>query len=90
MNTIQKVSTVTQFDFIEKLETRKVESEPYEIGNVIEEVANLARKINLEVKSENVQELLDAQYQELTIDELIEIHEQDQDIEELESVDTFN
>ncbi|GFW70838.1 integrase catalytic domain-containing protein [Trichonephila clavipes] len=57
-----------------------------EIGNVIEEVVtrDLARQINLEVDSDNVQELLDSRNQELTIDELPEKHEQDR--EELESL----
>ncbi|GFU63694.1 hypothetical protein TNCV_1509732 [Trichonephila clavipes] len=40
-----------------------------------------ARQINLKVDSDDVQELLDSHNQELTIDELIEMHEQDQDIE---------
>ncbi|GFV16578.1 hypothetical protein TNCV_4417671 [Trichonephila clavipes] len=58
-----------------------------EIGNVIEEVAYHARKINLEVNSDDIQELQDSHNQELAIDELIEMHEQEQDIEELESLD---
>ncbi|GFV29352.1 dachshund homolog 1 [Trichonephila clavipes] len=49
--------------------------EPDEIGNLIEEVVNLARKINLEVDSDDVQELLGSNNQELTIDELIEMHD---------------
>ncbi|GFX10029.1 uncharacterized protein TNCV_4101681 [Trichonephila clavipes] len=61
--------------------------EPNEIGNVIEEVVDLARQINLEVDSDGVQELLDFYNQELTMDELIEMHEQEQDIEKLESLD---
>ncbi|GFU34786.1 hypothetical protein TNCV_2319821 [Trichonephila clavipes] len=44
-----------------------------------------ARQINLEAVSDDVQELLDAHNQEPTIDNLIEMHEQD--IEELESLD---
>ncbi|GFW82791.1 hypothetical protein TNCV_3493611 [Trichonephila clavipes] len=44
-------------------------------------------QINLEVDSDCVQELQDSRNQELTIDELIEMHEQEQDIEELESLD---
>ncbi|GFX71642.1 hypothetical protein TNCV_2696301 [Trichonephila clavipes] len=50
------------------------------IGNVIE-VVDLSSQINLEVDSYDVQELLDSNNQELTMDELIEIYEQD--IEEL-------
>ncbi|GFW82425.1 nose resistant to fluoxetine protein 6 [Trichonephila clavipes] len=59
--------------------------EPDEIGNVIEEVVDHAGKRNLEVDSDDAQELLDSHNQELTIDELIEMHEQD--IQELESLD---
>ncbi|XP_023220465.1 tigger transposable element-derived protein 1-like [Centruroides sculpturatus] len=61
--------------------------EPDEIGNVIEEVVDLARQINLEVDSDDLQELLDSHNQELTIDELIEMREQEQDIEEPDSLD---
>ncbi|GFV66301.1 hypothetical protein TNCV_2737151 [Trichonephila clavipes] len=46
---------------------------------------DLAWQINLEVDSDDVAELL--QNQELTIDELIEMHKQEQEIEELESLD---
>ncbi|GFV87986.1 hypothetical protein TNCV_3241361 [Trichonephila clavipes] len=46
---------------------------------VIEEVVNLSKQINLEVDSDDVQELLDTHNQELTMDE--------QDIEELESLE---
>ncbi|GFT33779.1 hypothetical protein TNCV_4382921 [Trichonephila clavipes] len=55
--------------------------EPYEIGSVIEEVVDLARQINLEMNSDNIQELLDSRNHRLTIDELIEMHEQEYDIE---------
>ncbi|GFW13193.1 hypothetical protein TNCV_4120941 [Trichonephila clavipes] len=44
--------------------------------------------VPLKVDSDDVQELLDSHSQELTMDELIEMHEQD--IEELESLDQFN
>ncbi|GFX81802.1 uncharacterized protein TNCV_2570031 [Trichonephila clavipes] len=57
--------------------------EPNDIGNVIEEV-DLARKINLEVDRDDLKELLHSFNQELITAELIEIHEQEQDIEELE------
>ncbi|GFT28152.1 hypothetical protein TNCV_645251 [Trichonephila clavipes] len=60
-------------------------SELDEIFNVIEEVVNLVRHINLVVYSDNVQELLYFHSEEQTIDELIEMHEQQQGIEELES-----
>ncbi|GFU61252.1 tigger transposable element-derived protein 1 [Trichonephila clavipes] len=46
------------------------------------------RKINVEVDSDDVQELMDSHNQEQTIDKLIEIHEHDQAIEELECFDT--
>ncbi|GFW39015.1 hypothetical protein TNCV_1830071 [Trichonephila clavipes] len=50
-----------------------------------EEIVDLARQINSQVDSDGVQELEDYHNQELTMDELIEMHEQD--IEELESLD---
>ncbi|GFX93768.1 hypothetical protein TNCV_1589441 [Trichonephila clavipes] len=53
--------------------------EPDEISNVIEEVVDLARQINLEVDSDDVQELLDSHNQELPIEKM---HEQN--IEELQ------
>ncbi|GFV71091.1 transposase [Trichonephila clavipes] len=56
-----------------------------EIGNVVEEVVDLARQINVEVDSNDVQERMHYHNQELTIDELMKMHEQEQDIEELES-----
>ncbi|GFX25862.1 DDE_3 domain-containing protein [Trichonephila clavipes] len=49
----------------------------------IEEFAYLTRQVNLEVYSVDVQELLDFHNQELVIDELIEMHEQKQDMEEV-------
>ncbi|GFV62999.1 hypothetical protein TNCV_3177921 [Trichonephila clavipes] len=45
-------------------------------------------KIHFEVDSDDVQELLDSHSQELTI-EIKEMHEREQDIEELESFDQF-
>ncbi|GFW84346.1 hypothetical protein TNCV_1132151 [Trichonephila clavipes] len=60
-----------------------------EIGNLIEEVVDLDREINVEGDRDDIQELLDSHYQALTIDELIEMHEQEQHIEELESFDTI-
>ncbi|GFX50988.1 integrase catalytic domain-containing protein [Trichonephila clavipes] len=56
-----------------------------EIGNVIEEVVDLPRQINLYVDSDDVQELLDSHNRELAIDELIEMYEQEQDIEQLKT-----
>ncbi|GFS62578.1 hypothetical protein TNCV_1263311 [Trichonephila clavipes] len=61
--------------------------EPDTIGNEIKEVVDLANQINLEVNSDDVQELLDFHNQELTSDDLIEMHEQKEVIEELESLD---
>ncbi|GFW79332.1 uncharacterized protein TNCV_2477391 [Trichonephila clavipes] len=58
-----------------------------EIGNLIEDDVDFARQINLGVDCDVVEELLDSHNLELTIDELIEIHEKEQDIAELESVD---
>lgn len=60
---------------------------PDEIGNVIKDVVELGRQINLEVDSDDVQELLDSHNQELTIDELIKMREQEEDIENLDSLD---
>ncbi|GFY25199.1 hypothetical protein TNCV_2483201 [Trichonephila clavipes] len=44
------------------------------------------KQINLEADSDDVQELLDFHNQELTMDELIHMHEQQQNIEEFESL----
>ncbi|GFW69963.1 hypothetical protein TNCV_1404161 [Trichonephila clavipes] len=63
---------------------RKKNDKIGEIGNVSEEVVDLVRQINLEVNSNDVQELLNSYNQELTIDELIKTLEQD--IEKLESL----
>ncbi|GFU90518.1 hypothetical protein TNCV_2574511 [Trichonephila clavipes] len=60
-------------------------SELEEIGNVIIEIVVLARQINLEVDSDKVQKLLDSHNLELALEELIK--EQEQGIEELESLD---
>ncbi|GFV42479.1 hypothetical protein TNCV_289661 [Trichonephila clavipes] len=54
-----------------------------EIVNVIQ-VVDLAKHLNLEVNSDDVQELLNSHNQALAIDELIEMYEQEQDIEERE------
>ncbi|GFV86911.1 hypothetical protein TNCV_2198631 [Trichonephila clavipes] len=48
-------------------------SEAHVIGNVINEVVDPTRVINLEMDSNDVQELLDSHYQKLTIDELEQI-----------------
>ncbi|GFU44396.1 hypothetical protein TNCV_1505341 [Trichonephila clavipes] len=55
----------------------------------IQERCRSHRQTNLEVNSDDVQQLLDSHHQELTFDEFIEKHEQAQDIKELESLD-FN
>ncbi|GFS86075.1 hypothetical protein TNCV_1583241 [Trichonephila clavipes] len=54
-----------------------------EIGIVIEEIVDLAMQINLEVNSDDVQELLNSHNRELATDELIERHGQEQGIDEL-------
>ncbi|GFU84954.1 hypothetical protein TNCV_3896811 [Trichonephila clavipes] len=48
-----------------------------EIGNVIEEVVDLARHMKFVVDSDDDQKLLVSNNQELTYDELIEMHEQE-------------
>ncbi|GFU24342.1 hypothetical protein TNCV_942361 [Trichonephila clavipes] len=55
------------------------------MGNVIEEVVDLAKQINSEVDIDDVQDLMDFHNQKLTMDELIEMHERN--LEELESLD---
>ncbi|GFT18315.1 hypothetical protein TNCV_711151 [Trichonephila clavipes] len=65
----------------------ELEPKPNEIGNAIEKVVDLAIQINLEVDSDDVQELFNFHNQELTISELIEMHDQEQDIKELKSLD---
>ncbi|GFV99497.1 hypothetical protein TNCV_5078611 [Trichonephila clavipes] len=54
------------FIFFSETQTESV-PEPDEIGNLIEEVVYLVRLINLEVDSDDVQELLDSRNQELTM-----------------------
>ncbi|GFT41134.1 hypothetical protein TNCV_5034211 [Trichonephila clavipes] len=76
--------------FQPKPKSTKSVSEPDEIGIVIE-VADLARQINLEVDSDDVQEFLDSNNQELATDELTKKHEQEQDVEEnLSLITQFN
>ncbi|GFV97613.1 hypothetical protein TNCV_2041211 [Trichonephila clavipes] len=58
-----------------------------ELKPVQAEIVDLAKKINLEVDKDDVQELLDSHNQEMTMNEHIEMHEKEQDIEELESLD---
>ncbi|GFW70842.1 hypothetical protein TNCV_3365921 [Trichonephila clavipes] len=68
--------------FFSNTETREASvPEPDEIGNLIEEVDDFVRQINLEVNSDGIQELLDSHIQELTVDELIKMREQKQGIE---------
>ncbi|GFV01970.1 hypothetical protein TNCV_4979181 [Trichonephila clavipes] len=77
---------VTQFSNLDGLsffspisETRvKSVPEPNEIDNV---VRGIVRQLNLEMDSDDVQEMLDSQTEELTTDELLKMLEQD--IEEL-------
>ncbi|GFX27604.1 RNase H domain-containing protein [Trichonephila clavipes] len=65
----------------------KLVPESDEIVNLNEEAVDLARQIKLEVNNDDVQELMDSHHQELTIDELIEVYEQEQDIKELKCLD---
>ncbi|GFT84524.1 hypothetical protein TNCV_3380321 [Trichonephila clavipes] len=51
--------------------------EPDENGNLIEEVVDISKKINLEADSDDVQELLDFHNQGLVIHKFIEMHEQE-------------
>ncbi|GFU67037.1 hypothetical protein TNCV_4968861 [Trichonephila clavipes] len=60
---------------------------PDEIGILNEKVVRFVRQINSEVESDDVQDLLDSYNQKLTIDELPEMLEQEQEIEELKSLD---
>ncbi|GFV35380.1 hypothetical protein TNCV_3204121 [Trichonephila clavipes] len=48
----------------------------------MEEVVGLSRQINLKMDRDDFPELRDSHSHELTIDELIEMHEQEQDIVE--------
>ncbi|GFS79699.1 oxidation resistance protein 1 [Trichonephila clavipes] len=59
--------------------------EPDEIGNFVEEVVDIARQINSGVDNDDVQELLDSHHQERTIDELTEMHEQDEPLLDMEA-----
>ena len=45
------------------------------VARTVEEVVNLTRELDLEVDSDDVNKLLDSHSKELTIDELIEMHE---------------
>ncbi|GFU93371.1 hypothetical protein TNCV_1861011 [Trichonephila clavipes] len=73
--------------YVSSEDLRKKNSKIGEIGNGIEEVVDQARQINLEGISDAVQELLVSNNQDLTVDEIIEMHDREQDIEELESLD---
>ncbi|GFY15019.1 hypothetical protein TNCV_4492721 [Trichonephila clavipes] len=71
--------------FFSITETRaELVPEPKEIDNLIEDCQ---ANINSEVVDDGVRGSLDSNNQELTIHELIEMHEQEQDIEELESLE---
>lgn len=81
------IKTFKTLFFVTNTQTELV-PESGEINNMIGEVVYLARQINLEVDSDgDNHELLDSHNRELTIVELIEMHEQEQDIEEFESLD---
>ncbi|GFS83901.1 hypothetical protein TNCV_2363391 [Trichonephila clavipes] len=70
-----------------RCELRKKIDKKGEIVNLIKEVVILSWQINVEVDGDCVQELLDSHYQEHTIEELIEAHQQD--IEESLSLAQF-
>lgn len=61
-------------------------SDSEQIESIIKEVVNIAEQLNLEVNYDDVQELLDSHNQELTIDELLEMRENEQDIEQNNSL----
>ncbi|GFX78217.1 uncharacterized protein TNCV_5135641 [Trichonephila clavipes] len=70
-----QISLICLFFFvIIKTQVESV-SVPDGIGNVIEEVVDLPWQINSEEDSDDVQELLDSYNQDLTIDELTEMHD---------------
>ncbi|GFX69120.1 hypothetical protein TNCV_4946191 [Trichonephila clavipes] len=77
-----------QMSSIRVLFEKKRISQIAKIGNRIEEVVNLDIKINLEMDRNEVQKLLDCHNQELTMDELIKMHEKEQNIEAFESLDS--
>ncbi|GFW98716.1 tigger transposable element-derived protein 1 [Trichonephila clavipes] len=83
-NGIVKQKAVGERDWSKK---EKSVPEPDEVGNLIEEVVNFERQINLEVDSDDIQELQNSHNQELTTDDFIAIHEQD--IEKFESLDSI-
>ncbi|GFW78237.1 hypothetical protein TNCV_137061 [Trichonephila clavipes] len=58
-----------------------------EIGNLNEEIVYFSRQISLKKDSDVVQKLLDSYNQELTIDDLTEMHETEQEIEQIEYLD---
>ncbi|GFV54836.1 hypothetical protein TNCV_3683611 [Trichonephila clavipes] len=59
----------------------------YSRSQIIEEILDLARQTYLEVDSDDIQEGLDPHKQELTIDVLLEMHEQKQGMKQAESLD---
>ncbi|GFX84398.1 hypothetical protein TNCV_4135081 [Trichonephila clavipes] len=60
-----------------RLPSRALQNQCDEIGNVIEDSIDLTRQINLEVDIVAVEELMDSHNQDLTFDELTEMHEQE-------------
>ncbi|GFU96017.1 metalloendopeptidase, partial [Trichonephila clavipes] len=74
--TIRRNDILSRMDKAKLWNLRNQRPEPDEIGNGIKRSCRLARQINLEVDSDDVQELPDSHNQELTMDELIDIHEQ--------------
>ncbi|GFT58381.1 hypothetical protein TNCV_2118841 [Trichonephila clavipes] len=79
MTTLGSAFTPTFLGHENNLEAESV-PESDKIGNVVEEVIYLAKKINLEADSDNVQELI--------MDELIKMHNQEQNLEQLKSLES--
>ncbi|GFX82519.1 hypothetical protein TNCV_2166671 [Trichonephila clavipes] len=71
-----KENTFQLFTLFAVLKMSQLESlpKPDEIGKLVDKAVDLARQINSEEKGDGVLELLDFHNQELTMDELIEMH----------------
>ncbi|GFV73988.1 hypothetical protein TNCV_5108291 [Trichonephila clavipes] len=78
-NMIRKISTSTNMRSRYRVMAESV-PECDQIGQVTGEVVDRDGHINLEVDSDDIQELLDSHNEELTMDQLIEMHQQEQDI----------
>ncbi|GFV48947.1 hypothetical protein TNCV_1093471 [Trichonephila clavipes] len=83
----QKLSCVEQCDIQSISPPRPKSVDFHDTENRQRSCHMIIRQINSEVDSDDVQELPDSHNQELTMDELREMHGQEQDIEELVFVD---